>query len=193
MAKRLSTMIAEYEQGSKFVPNADPSAYIQYREWPITLSFNATTTSIFTAKSIHAEIMESLPAGFVAAFEFKVKEVRIWGLQNQAIQLTAIDHLRGNNRYHISTDYGSPTRFSRAGFRYGTTSRIFYHNQNGGLDFIFMVEGDFDDEKTVLCQIDLLIKPTDLPKKPESVGVDEETDTLTVTHPSMTSRGCALS
>lgn len=134
--RRLKRAIDRVDYGVKFVPSADPPEFTKAPWWPATLVFRTTTETTYNYENLQAALKvlfgvskfivtnNNVDSELTSPFIIRPQTVRIWGLEKQALNLSAYEIIGSTHRVKQLADMGSGINFSRLGWRFGVAAQI---------------------------------------------------------------------
>lgn len=167
--RKVGRLVNKYAHGVQIRPSADPPSFIAGPWWPITVVLKADSDMTYVPLSLYTAVKEQLSwSAFVDTnkygipIEMRLVSVRSWGIGRKPVQLTIYDHLGGKHRIAEISDYGTPTAYSRVGWKFGnigTGDAL----QIEDTDPLFQVSGGKTDN-IVISYVQLLIRAQNAPK-----------------------------
>lgn len=166
--KHLVRSIHRIEMGSEIKPSLDPPTWVSAPWWPLTITATAVKPASYTVQAMYALVLKNLNlAGFMddkkklIQFRLRFNDVRIWGLNRQPITLNIPRLNNIGTRIKQLNDRGTPTQYSRLGWRYGMDSELAIDPTDP--DVVFEVQGDVSDANKVLIYVRVLIQLIGIP------------------------------
>lgn len=117
--RHLIRMINRVESGGQIKRGFDPPAIVTAPWWPATIIFPATgDATSFTAVDLIKQISKQFGFKDPKKLNARLMSVRVWGLDNQYLELKTYG-LIGEGNLSNASDFGTTTRYSHVGWRYG--------------------------------------------------------------------------
>lgn len=165
--QRLGRMIHRNVKGVQITPPADPPSYVSAPWWPFTLAIKVKNDTQLYAQNLYTEVLKTLglatfynDAKATIPLEYRVLSIRAWSLKKETpIQLAVYDHLGTKERICEINDFGTPIRYARVGWKFGSigTNDALVPVADLSKDYV-IAEISLPSEGTALVYVQLLLR-----------------------------------
>lgn len=185
--QRLGRMIHRNVKGVPITPPSDPPSYVSAPWWPFTLALKLAGDTQLFSQNLYTEVLKTLNISdyvkdkVTVPLEFRVLSIRAWSLKKETpIQLAVYDHLGSKERITEINDFGTPIRYARVGWKFGSigTTDALVPVPDPTKDNV-IAEISMPNNGTALVYVQLLLRVPNA-AKPITVWADHLTDYILV-------------